>query len=149
MVRLTFGTSKNPGRTDHPWVASESHFIVDPPGRKRREHLSPPGHSLHCLCCSIHCHQLWASFSPVCLHFLCHWPVSPHSIVFLRLFASTRSVCGRSLNIMADVANAPTAVEQQVKPQRPDEQTFKADLEKAEKELAVAQKNLVRCAPRC
>ena len=44
----------------------------------------------------------------------------------------------------AKAASAP--VEPKPKPQKPDEQAFKADLEKAEKELAAVQKRLVRAS---
>lgn len=44
----------------------------------------------------------------------------------------------------AEAKAASSPVEQKPKPQKPDETAYKADLEKAEKELAAVQKRLVR-----
>ena len=56
-------------------------------------------------------------------------------------------MCRLSLIIMADVAKTPAPAEQKVKPQKPDEKAYKADLQNAEKDLAAAQKKFVCYLP--
>ena len=55
-------------------------------------------------------------------------------------------MCRRSLSIMADIAKPPAPTEQKVKPTKPDDKAYKAELASAEKDLAAAQKRFV-CSP--